>query len=130
MGEPLRWYKVLTAARGRVHITPLCSSSIHGLAVALYGPRGVTEAQVGALATTVGEGGGTLCLLQRQTGGAKYQGDENASLGQHDGFMMNSIGRQQCSGSSVDLCGLYGGWERKSRPDGISFLLEMCEHGL
>ena len=84
--EPLRWDKVLTAAGRRVHIAPLCSSTIHGLTVALHGPRGVAEGEAGALAPAVGEGGGSLLVLHHQAGGAKYQGSENAHLGQHNGF--------------------------------------------
>ena len=57
------------------------------------------------------------------------QGSKNAYLGQHDGFMMYSIGRQKCSGFSADFCGLYGGWQRENL-DLMGFpSLEMCEDG-
>ena len=86
--EPLRWDKVFTAAGRRVHIEPLCSSTIHGLTVALHGPRGVAEGEDGGLAPTVDEGGGSLLVLHHQAGGTEYQGSENADFGQHYGFMI------------------------------------------
>ena len=86
VGEPLRLDKVLAAAGRRVHIAPLCSSTIHGLAVALHGISGVAEGEAGALAPAVGEGGGSLLVLHHQAGGAKYQGSKNAYFGQHAGF--------------------------------------------
>merc|ERR1712121_618968 len=51
--KPLRRHQVLTGTSSRVHITPLCSSTIHCLAVTLFYSSRVKEGQAGALATTV-----------------------------------------------------------------------------
>ena len=91
MGEPLGGHKILTAAGGGVHVTPLCPSTVHGLAVALHGVRGVTEGQAGALAPAVGEGGGRLRLLHRQAGGAENKGGKNTNLGEHDVLCFDSL---------------------------------------
>merc|ERR1712203_1145071 len=69
VGDPLGRHQVLTGTSSRVHITPLCSSTIHCLTVSLHFPSTVTEGQAGALAPTVDQGGGRLCLLHRQGGG-------------------------------------------------------------
>ena len=43
----------------------------------------VPECQVRTLAPTVGVGGGGLCLLHRQAGGAQHQGGQDGHLGEH-----------------------------------------------
>merc|ERR1719233_99469 len=83
VGKSLRRHQVLTRTSSRVHITPLCSSTIHCLTVALHFPSTVTEGQAGALAPTVDQGGGGLCLLHRQGGGGQNKGSKNSYLGQH-----------------------------------------------
>ena len=83
VGEPLRWDKVLATAWQMVHIAPLCSSAINSLTVALHSPGGVAEGDAGALAPTVGVGGGGLCLLHGQAGGAQHQGGQDGHLGEH-----------------------------------------------
>merc|ERR1739842_195408 len=73
VGKPLRRHQVLTGASSRVHITPLCSSSIHCLTVTLLYSSRVKEGDAGALAPTVDHRGGSLGLLHRQGGGAQHQ---------------------------------------------------------
>ena len=60
MGEPLGGDEVLAGAVGGVHVTPLSTSAVHCLAVALDDARTVPEGEAGALAPTVGVGGGGL----------------------------------------------------------------------
>ena len=86
MGEPLGGDKVLAAAVGGVHVAPLGPGAVHRLAVALDDVSAVSEGEAGALAPTVGEGGGSLLVLHHQAGGTKYQGSEDTDLGQHGGF--------------------------------------------
>merc|ERR1719308_175942 len=83
VGKPLRRHQVLTSTSSRVHITPLCSSTIHCITVTLHHPGTVTEGQAGALAPTVDQGGGGLRLLHRQGGGGENEGSKNSYLGQH-----------------------------------------------
>ena len=103
VGKPLRRHQVLTGTSSRVHITPLCSSTIHCLTVTLLYSSRVKEGQAGALATTVDQGGGGLGVLHGQGGGAQHQGGKDACLGEHDGFMLLHLGRHDCSGFSPDL---------------------------
>ena len=60
MGEPLGGDKVLAAAVGGVHVAPLGPGAVHRLAVALDDVSAVSEGKAGALAPTVGVGGGGL----------------------------------------------------------------------
>ena len=53
MGEPLGGDEVLAGAVGGVHVTPLSTSAVHCLAVALDDARTVPEGKAGALAPTV-----------------------------------------------------------------------------
>ena len=107
MGEPLGGDEVLAGAVGGVHVTPLSTSAVHCIAVALDDAPTVPEGEAGALAPTVGEGGGGLCVLHRQAGSAECQGSQNNCLGKHDGFRWFYFGSQECAGTSADLLGLY-----------------------
>merc|ERR1719317_1849440 len=84
VGESLCRHHVLTRTSSRVHITPLCSSTIHCLTVTLLYSSRVKEGQAGALATTVDLGGGSLGALQGQGGGAQHNGGQDGCLGEHD----------------------------------------------
>ena len=64
VGKPLRRHQVLTGTSSRVHITPLCSSTIHCLTVTLLYSSRVKEGDAGALATTVDQGGGGLQVFK------------------------------------------------------------------
>merc|ERR1712203_236549 len=70
VGKPLRRHQVLTGTSSRVHITPLCYSTIHCLTVTLLYSSRVKEGDAGALAPTVDQGRGGLGALQGQGGGA------------------------------------------------------------
>merc|ERR1719278_1232590 len=83
VGKPLRRHQVLTGTSSRVHITPLCSSTINCLTVTLLYSSRVKEGDAGALAPTVDQGGGGLRLLHRQGGGGQNKGSKNSYLGQH-----------------------------------------------
>merc|ERR1719278_1075719 len=83
VGKPLRRHQVLTGTSSRVHITPLCSSTINCLTVTLLYSSRVKEGDAGALAPTVDQGGGSLGVLQGQGGGAQHQSGKDGCLGEH-----------------------------------------------
>ena len=76
MGEPLGGDKVLAAAVGGVHVAPLGPGAVHRLAVALDDVSAVSEGEAGALAPTVGVGGGGLVQGLAVCGGEDHGGQD------------------------------------------------------
>ena len=85
MGEPLGGDEVLAGAVGGVHVTPLSTSAVHCLAVALDDARTVPEGEAGALAPTVGVGGGGLvqCVQGVGVGAGDDHGGKQGAKDDH-----------------------------------------------
>ena len=85
MGEPLGGDEVLAGAVGGVHVTPLSTSAVHCLAVALDDVRTVPEGEAGALTPTVGLGGGGLvhCVQGLAIGAGDGHGGKKGSEDNH-----------------------------------------------
>ena len=82
MGEPLGGDKVLAAAVGGVHVAPLGPGAVHRLAVALDDVSAVSEGEAGALAPTVGVGGGGL-VQGLAVGGGEGHGGQDGQKDEH-----------------------------------------------
>jgi hypothetical protein len=82
VGEPLGGDKVLAAAVGGVHVAPLGPGAVHRLAVALDDVSAVSECKAGALAATVGVGGGGL-VQGLAVGGGEGHGGQDGQEDEH-----------------------------------------------